>query len=384
MQSLSPREERGKKICGLPNQIRRIDEHAYRVLSQSCEEIEYLVISTESGWICNCPDARFRRVQCKHEFAVSFSLELRKKVESSVIIRPISALACVQCGSDKIVKDGINHNNSGDIQRYLCKECGKWFVFNLGFERMKSTPEIVTSAMQLYFSGLSYERTKEALEMRGVKVSHVSVYKWVKKYISLMQKYLDEITPQVSDTWRTDELYLKIKGNMKYLFAMMDDETRFRISQMVASNKGTSDVRPMFREAKEIAEKKPKTLISDGAANFHEAYMKEYWTAKKDGRTKHIAHIRLQGDLHNNKMERQNGEVRDREKVIRGIKKEDSPTLTGYQLFHNYIRPHMALQGKTPAEACGIKVEGSNKWLAIIQNSVHQLRVNDPNNQLKS
>jgi len=27
------------------------------------------------------------------------------------------------------------------------------------------------------------------------------------------------------------------------------------------------------------------------------------------------------------------------------------------------------LDGKTPAEACGIKVEGKNKWLTLIQNA---------------
>jgi hypothetical protein len=29
----------------------------------------------------------------------------------------------------------------------------------------------------------------------------------------------------------------------------------------------------------------------------------------------------------------------------------------------------MALDGKTPAEAAGIKVEGDNKWLTLIQNA---------------
>ena len=43
--------------------------------------------------------------------------------------------------------------------------------------------------------------------------------------------------------------------------------------------------------------------------------------------------------------------------------------LIGYQIFHNYIREHEALNGKTPAEACGIEIEGSNKWLTIIQNA---------------
>jgi hypothetical protein len=29
----------------------------------------------------------------------------------------------------------------------------------------------------------------------------------------------------------------------------------------------------------------------------------------------------------------------------------------------------MALDGKTPAEASGIKIEGKNKWLTVIQNA---------------
>jgi putative transposase len=36
--------------------------------------------------------------------------------------------------------------------------------------------------------------------------------------------------------------------------------------------------------------------------------------------------------------------------------------LSGYQLYHNYFRPHEDLDGKTPSEACGIQIEGENKW----------------------
>lgn len=112
------------------------------------------------------------------------------------------------------------------------------------------------------------------------------------------------------------------------------------------------------------------TLITDGLPAYHDAYLKEYWTMKKETRTEHIGHIMIRGDHNNNKMERMNGEVRDREKVMRGLKKADSPILSGYQLFHNYIRPHEGLNGKTPAEACGIRVEGNNKWITIIQNAI--------------
>jgi putative transposase len=78
----------------------------------------------------------------------------------------------------------------------------------------------------------------------------------------------------------------------------------------------------------------------------------------------------MQGDHNNNKMERLNGEVRDREKVMRGLKKVDTPVIKGYQIFHNYVRPHEALDGKTPTEVSGIKIEGENKWLTLIQNAI--------------
>lgn len=110
-------------------------------------------------------------------------------------------------------------------------------------------------------------------------------------------------------------------------------------------------------------------MITDDLHSYHEVHLKEFWTQKKETRTERIRHITIRGDRNNNKMERFNGEVRDREKVVRGIKKSDTPIFRGYQLYHNYLRPHEGLEGKTPAQACGIEIEGENKWLAIIQNA---------------
>ena len=183
-----------------------------------------------------------------------------------------------------------------------------------------------------------------------------------------MKKYIDELTPQVSDTWPADELYIKIKGNLKYLFAVMDDETRYWIAQEVAEIKYKHDARKLFQMAKRVTEKKSGTLITDGLKSYHQAYMREFWTLRKP-RTEHIRHIEIKGDKNNNKMERLNGEIRDREKVMRGLKKDDTPILKGYQIFHNYIRPHQGLNGKTPAETCGITVQGKNKWITLIQNA---------------
>ncbi len=109
-------------------------------------------------------------------------------------------------------------------------------------------------------------------------------------------------------------------------------------------------------------------MISDGAPNFSQAFKDEFFT-RRNPRSRHIRHIRLQGDHNNNKMERLNGEVRDREKVMRGLKKVDTAILAGYQLYHNFVRPHEGIGNMTPAEKCGVKIDGENKWVTIIQNA---------------
>jgi putative transposase len=363
---LIDRKQQGNLIAQMKCSVNRINDMNYTVLSQSGNGV-YNVNSTALGWKCSCADHTYRGVKCKHVFAVEISFALRKEIEVRRI-EPVSIACCIYCNSVNMVKDGLRHNNYGDIQKYNCRGCNHYFTINLGFEKMHATPQIITTAMQLYFTGESFRNVQKFLKLQGVRMSHVTVYKWVKKYATLMQTYLEKIQPKVGDAWRTDELFVKIKGNMKYLYAVMDDETRFWIAQQVADSKYVADITPMFKKAKELAGKRPSVLISDGAPNFHQAFTKAFYT-NTSPRSRHIKHIRFKGDHNNNKIERMNGEVRDREKVMRGLKNTDTSVLPGYQMYHNYFRPHMALNGKTPAEKCSIIIEGENKWKTIIENA---------------
>ena len=72
----------------------------------------------------------------------------------------------------------------------------------------------------------------------------------------------------------------------------------------------------------------------------------------KDSR--HESHIRMDGDIINNQMESFNGNtLRFREKVTRGLKSEDSAILASLQVYHNHVRPHLALEGGTPGKPPG-------------------------------
>jgi putative transposase len=364
---ITTREQRGEAIAKLEGQIRRIDEQVYVVKSQSGHG-EYTVCLSENEWRCECPDNKYRHVKCKHIFAVEFSQSLRVEVATNRVIQEVNVKNCRYCGSGNLKKDGLRKNKSGIIQKFYCRDCRHYFTINIGFERMKHNPQAITSAMQLYFSGESLRNTMKSLRLLGVEVSHKTVYMWIRKYVALMDSYIDKIVPNVSDTWRADELWVKVKGDKKYLFAMMDDETRYWIAQEVAETKHTHNARELFRMAQKVAGKKPKYLITDGLRVYHDAFLEE-WYSFEDGWSEHNHKITFRGEHNNNKMERFNGEVRDREKTMRGLKKTDTPILKGYQVFHNFIREHEGLDGKTPAEACGIRVEGKNKWLTLIQNA---------------
>ena len=75
-----------------------------------------------------------------------------------------------------------------------------------------------------------------------------------------MGRYLEQMQPQVGNTWRADELFLKVRGNMKYLYALMDDETRFWIAKEVADTKYHADVHDLFKQGRNIAGKPHSTL----------------------------------------------------------------------------------------------------------------------------
>jgi hypothetical protein len=53
---------------------------------------------------------------------------------------------------------------------------------------------------------------------------------------------------------------------------------------------------------------------------------------------------------------------------MRAIKKTDSAFVEGQRIYYDYLRPHTALDGKTPAEAAGINLDlVGNRWESLIR-----------------
>jgi hypothetical protein len=71
----------------------------------------------------------------------------------------------------------------------------------------------------------------------------------------------------------------------------------------------------------------------------------------------------------NKVLERMHGSIREREKVMRGIKVEDTPIIPMNQIYYKFIRPHSALEGKTPAEIAGIGINEVDRWMGLLKRS---------------
>jgi len=378
-----PRELRGLEILGKGDQIKRLDADHYRVQSQTGEG-SYLVTKRGKEWTCECPDHTYRGTVCKHIWAVYFSLNLRQRVVTQV--QPdIEARGqgqeggCRLCGSPRIVKIGKIHTKHGDVQRYLCKECKRKFVANeTGFEYVKATPKAITSALDCYFKGMSQRKIVEHLKLvEGVSVTQPCVLKWIRKYIELMKAYVDKFTPQLGGMWHSDEMMINVRKtepidgeNYSWAWNLLDHETRFLIASEVTKHRNIEDARKVLQEAKQVANgQSPDFVVTDKLPAYKQAVTKEFYTMKKP-RTGHVRLKSIKEGTNNNVVERLHGTIKERTKVMRGMDTDKSAEamLEGNRLYYNYIRPHQALNGQTPAEKAGIdlNLEG-DKWKDLIR-----------------
>ena len=85
--------------------------------------------------------------------------------------------------------------------------------------------EVILQAVyfKLRFS-LSYRDVEELLSIRGVRVDHATIQRWVYKFTPLMEKSFRKRKKAVGNSWRMDETYIKVKGAWMYLYRAVDKQ----------------------------------------------------------------------------------------------------------------------------------------------------------------
>jgi transposase-like protein len=352
---------RGFEIIQKGEKISEVADNVFSVPSQSKNE-NYLVVKAEEKWICTCLDHKYREIICKHIHAVRFWLALNGKLEAKV---KLEITECKWCHSKSVIKYG----KEAEKQVYKCRECKRKFVLDEGFKKMKYEPKIITLSLDLYFKGTSLRKISDHLkQFYSLDVHFSTLYRWISKYVELISDYADSLIPKLSGKWNVDEMMLKCNGDFVWLWNVMDKETRFLLASTISKSREIEDARKTFQIAKNRAKTKPQTVTTDGLRAYQDAFKKEFFTLRNP-RTEHIRSAGIRASRkNNNNIERLHGTIRERNKTMRGIKKEETPITKGFQIYYNFIRPHQALNGKTPAQQANINLElGKNKWFSLIR-----------------
>ena len=388
-QAEEQRKIRGLAIISIANQIKRINKLHYRVRSQSDENLWYDVVKQyghnlggrEDGrYTCTCPDFKFRSINCKHIFSVNFSKELRKQIVSEDVIQTPTislpkSIECIKCKTDSVVKDGKRYNKKGLIQKYLCRNCDYRFVVNTGFENSKKDPKLICACIDLYFKGVSLRKVADHVkQFYGVSISNVSVLRWVQRFGEVVAPFVDNLkAPNMSGIFHVDEMVVHVrreeisKGHYQWLWNYLDETTRFWVTSMISQRREVSDARAVFQDAKSKTHN-TKAVVHDGLFSYDKAFQKEYHTMKKP-RVMNIRSISVRKEGLNSRVERLNGTMRDREKVMRGMNTKESSQklIESMRVHYNFVREHSSLK-KTPAEQAGFKLElGQNKIENLIK-----------------
>lgn len=129
----------------------------------------------------------------------------------------------------------------------------------------------------------------------------------------------------------------------------------------------------IYKKEKHKPKKKRKliTFVSDRFDNYRTAWSKLFFRVTNLVFGVPIACRKYGLEHNNNPIERHNGSIKSRTKIMRGGFRSDdgAEAFTNFKrVIHNFVNPHMQLKGKTPAEAAEIKLPfGRNRLLDIIR-----------------
>ncbi len=280
---------------------------------------------------------------------------------------------CPHCKSSNIMKYGTRKTTMGKKQIWICKGCNRRFVLN-PIQKIKGNMKAVTMAIDLYMKGISYRGVRDSLEgFLGLKVSHVTIMRWINTYMNKINKHVDQINFQTSRSWEVDEQMVNIKGKHRWVWNCLDKNTRFLIANNLTYSRTLDDARDIFRKARKLTGiTKDLIITTDKLPAYPGAIGIEFHKLNDWKHNFSIEHkqVRMMDEINNNKIERYHGSFKQRYKVMRAFKRFETTQkyLENFRTYYNFVRKHQALDGMTPAQASGIN-EGKN-WEELLVKSI--------------
>jgi putative transposase len=285
-----------------------------------------------------------------------------KRGKQRVVNRYVLAddFKCKYCGSKNLWLYGKYKGK----QLFYCRDCKRKFTGNFALPKMRSAVTRVGDALHSYFSGMSLNEIKQNLEQQYNDSPSIStIYRWLDRFIKQAKYKVRDIKPNVGDVWIADETVIKINRKKYWLFDCIDAKTRFLLASHLSPNRGTREARALMEKAAEHAGKAPKVVMTDKLAAYLDG-IELAFGADSEHKQGSPFDIRCNTNL----IERFQGTLKDRTKVLRGLKKPETAKkfIEGWLIHYNYFRPHISLKGKTPARKAGV-ILSTNDWLDVVR-----------------
>ena len=193
----------------------------------------------------------------------------------------------------------------------------------------------------------------------NIKVSHVTISKWIKKFDKYFKSISDELTHDIylgdSDEWHADETVVKVNGQKYYLWICIDSESRLITSWNLSGSRGSDSAFSLFKQAKKFGS--PNAIVTDRWPSYIEAINTTFCD------TKHIRVESFCDDISNNLIESFNKTFKSWYKKIKGFKSFESANslISNFVFYYNFIKSHSSLSNLTPDEVCGINYSHRDK-----------------------
>lgn len=215
------------------------------------------------------------------------------------------------------------------------------------------------TALSMFYLGKSSFRNISLILRTafGIKVSHTTISNWCKNFAPLFDNVRLKLMPMLdfsSDEWHADETVVKIAGIKHYIWFVVDSETRFIIGYHLSPHRDSPQAFSLLHSVKELG--KPKAIVTD-------RYSAYKVPVKSVLGVKHIQVQSFQDAISNNLIECFNKQFKAWYKTKQGFASFESANnlISMFVFFFNFVRPHSALDGQTPAQVAGLVLSKRQK-----------------------
>jgi len=137
----------------------------------------------------------------------------------------------------------------------------------IDFKGSQFEKEIILWGVRWYVAyPISYRQLEEMLQERGVAVDHSTLNRWVLKYAPEFEKQFRRRQQPVGKSWRMDEMYVRVKGQWKYLYRAVDKEGH-TIDFLLTPNRDRDAAEAFLHKAIRVQGLPEKITIDQSSSN---------------------------------------------------------------------------------------------------------------------